>query len=666
MRYNSIHCVLMVSVFLPAFCCGPSWARASEEQAPQQAAGAGFSPPPEEAAVSYETNGAFFWGYRFLSTEDSPKAAEYIYPHSSATFGLDLLSCPLPYRYHVNAEYLSAYDFYADAGFAYKDLVLFRDILVGAHHNLEHFDYRHPGEPPGLVYTDGNAGENYYTDFTSNLLTLRLKAPDFPFHTFLRHRHIERDGRIQQRFLLGDFSALNKVSEARDIDWKSNAVTLGANSHAGPVEIEYAFDRARFSPGPHSVLYDSYPASVDFARPGDIYPHNVVPETESSAHSVKLHSSYTGGLVTAASLGNLQEKNNYSRTEATTWKGAFDFSWLPDPLIGLFFKYRHKTVDMDTADDVTLLGLLGSSLDYSVREGISYNEDLFSLSSRYRPLNLLTLFAGYEFSHLERKDVAAWEVLPGQTNIHGINFGAHLRPADKVKVKASYDYKAYDDPSYNNTPDNSNKLRLTTTYTPRPWLNVYLQYLLALTERDSLRYLNSDPALILEFGERDGRRDQFLASVSTELSAKLNLTFSWFYQRWDVDQDLAYGKWLGPGAGDMPYVDFAVPYSDEAHSYVVSLHYLPREDITCTAGVTYTVIEGESGYEDVVTGQQFSLASYSALKGSETIFSLEIGKKISKEWEVGLRSYLDIYNDRAYDVLDGNVVTTTINIKRHF
>ncbi len=619
----------------------------------------------EDSPVAYESEGVFSVGYRWLSSEDALKAAEYIYPHSSATFALDVLSCPLPYRYHVNAEYLSRYDFYSDAGFAYKDLVLFRDILVGVQHNLDHFNYQYSGEPPGLTYTDRNPGEKYSIDFSSNLLSLRLKAPDFPFHTFLTHRHVERDGRTQQRFLLGDFDPIYKVSQGRDIDWQSNAVKLGVNSHVGPVELEYSYDKARFKPGANNILYDAYPASAAFARPADIYPHHVVPETESSAHSIKLHSSYTGGLVAAAALSNLTQKNNYSLTESTTWKGAFDVSWIPVPAVGVFFKYRHKTVDLDTPGAVTVAGR-NNILSYSVRPGISSNQDVFSLSTRYRSSRTLVLFATYEFSHLERQDEADWLVVPGQSNVHTVNVRAHAKPMDKVHLKAIYEYKNYDKPAYNNTPDASNKLQLTTTYTPAPWLNVYLQYILSLTERNQLRYLNSDPAVMLETGERDGRRDQFLASLSAQLAANLSLTASWYYQRWDVDQDLSYGKWLAVGSGDLPYWDYGSPYTDESNSLSLSLHYLPRKDITVSAAMTYTMIEGEYVYEDVVGGAPFSLSSFSALEASETSLSLEIGKRISQEWAVNIRSSLDIYNDKAYDALDGNVFTTILNVKRYF
>ena len=237
-----------------------------------------------------------------MSQEDSLKAAEYVYPDSSITFGIDLLAAPLPHRYHLSGEFLNKYDFYADGGYAYKDLFMFRNILVGIHHNLDHFNYDFSGEPPSLVYEDRNRGDKYFVDYVNNLFFARLKAPDFPFHAFIKHRYVEREGEMEQRFLLGRFGNLNKISETRSIDWKSNALTLGANSHLGPLEIEYAYDEIEFDPGSGNILYDLYPLSTSGSvpRPADIYPHNVVPETESSGNTLKMHTSYTGGIVAAA------------------------------------------------------------------------------------------------------------------------------------------------------------------------------------------------------------------------------------------------------------------------------------------------------------------------------------------------------------------------------
>ncbi|MBW2467416.1 MAG: MtrB/PioB family outer membrane beta-barrel protein [Deltaproteobacteria bacterium] len=654
-----------------------SWANPGLAEEEPQITGGGQNPPTQEEQAAFNiTEGDFFVGYRWISTEDYLKAAEYIYPSSSLTFGLNLLSVPLPYRYHANGEFVSKYDYYFDGGFAYKDLVLFRDILVGVHHSLNRYDYQNDSEAE-LDIRELSPGVAYNKHFYSNQLLLRFKASDYPFHTFINHRHVERDGGIQQRYLLGQFGSLDKVSESRDIEWNSDAVKLGFNSHLGPIELEYAYDQTEFDPGSNNILVDTYPAFTGtLARPPGNYPHNVIPETESYAHSISMHSSYTGSIVAAASFSNLSQKNNFSLTESTTWKSAFDFSWIPDPKVGLFFKYRRRDVDIDTPADVFLVGYSGDKSYYgtipSVRHGISWTKDVFSLSTRYKPLNLLTLYANYEFSHLEREEVAEWLVLPDRSNIHRINLKASARPSDSLKVTAKYEYKNYDQPSYNSTPDISNMLWLSTTYTPTPTLTVYLNYTLSLTERDSLLYYNSEPAGLvpeaLMRGERDGKQHQLLASMTKEISPKASITLSWFYQRWKIEHDLAYGQWSDTidDSGDWPYIDYGVPYADESNTFALSLYYMPRDDLRLTAELSHTITEGETGYNYVAPGVLFSLSSFSELEVNETIFSFDIAKKLNKDWELGLRNYLGSYNDKVSDHLDGEVYSSTFYLKRDF
>ena len=617
-----------------------------------------------ESTGSTVNFGSFFLGYRWVSQkEEGAKAAEYQYPDSSLTLGIDTLACPLPHRYHLHAEYLNAKDYYVDAGYAYKDLLLFRDILVGTRHNLDHYDFLFPGDPPSLNYDERNPGDSYFVDYSSNLASLRLKAPDFPFHTFLKHRRVERDGEVEQRFLLGSYGNLNKTSQTRATDWLSDTVTLGANSHLGPVEVEYQYDYSEFDPGGGNILTDYYPPS--FSQPGDIYPHNIVPETESTANSLKMHSSYTGGVVASATLSNLDQRNNYSGTEAGVWKGAFDFHWLPDPVLGLFFKYRHKDLDLDQAE-ITQLAGAANVLSYPVRQGVSYDKDQFSLTARYKPLGRLTLLSSYEFSLIERKELDEWQVLPESTDVHTLNLTALARLLDTLKVKGQYEYKYFDDPAYNTEPDYSNQLRLNSTYTPLPWLTAFLDYVLTDTQRSDLRYLNALPRTLLEGGERDGRSDRLTASLSCPVSEKATVTGSWTYSRWEVKQDLAFAQWSSMGGGGLPFIDFGSPYSDQANSYSLSLQYIPREDITLTSEVVQTLSSGEYTPEVGAGVLPLPLAAFSSMDAAETLFSVGVTKKMPKDWELGLTFYADTYDDESGAMLDGELFVTTFTIRRYF
>lgn len=611
-------------------------------------------------AVVHGPEGSYYFGYRWASDDEIPKAIEYQYPHSSMTFGIDALAADLPHRYHLNAEFLNKKDFYGDTGYAYSDLVLFQDVFVGLRHNFGHFDYQLPAVPPAIRYDDRNAEDKYFVDYFNNMLSLRLKAPDFPFHAFFQNRYVARDGAVEERFMLGDFTNLVKTSATRDIDWNSSETTIGANSHLGPVEIEYAHNFSQFDPGKDNVLYDYYPQSFVFGRPADVYPHNVTPETESSGNHLRLHSSYTGQIVASASLCNLYQTNNYSNAESTTWRGTFDLRWLPDPVLGLFFKYRHKDMDTDNPDYVSLSGLTSTNF-YQVRKSLSYSKDAFSLSSRYRPNTWLTLLGGYEFEHLERKDVDEWEVLPEEGNIHNLSLKAHGRPFSTLKLKALYDYTYNDNPSYNTDPDSSNQFRLAATYTPIPLVTLYADYAITVSEREDLRYLNSLPAFVVEGGERDGRTDHFLASCSFLFTPKSTLTASWAYNRWKVEQDLLYATAQGG-----IYGDDSVPYTDTSNTFSLAFQYLPRDDITVTADISHTISEGEYEPGNSLNEPFGSITAFSYLETSETIFTLGLDRRFSHDWEIGLKLYADIYDDKANDLEDGQFYTATLLVKRYF
>jgi len=622
-----------------------------------------------ETLPSYKGEGSIYLGFRWVEFDEFSRPAEYE-EDSSLVVGINGIACPLPNRYHLQGEYLGKNSYYSDLGYAYRDIVLFRDLLVGVHHNLYHYNYLLPGDPPFVTYEDRNPGDKNYVNFTKNDLSLRLKAPDFPMHAFLKHRYVERDGSIQERFVLGDFFGLTKVSESRDIDWQSNDLTFGMNSHLGPVEIEYAYNQEEFEPGSNNVLYDWYPASDIFGRPGDIYPHNGVTETESTANSLKFHTSFTGQLVASATLSNAGNTNNYSGAESEAWKAAVDLRWLPDPLIGVFLRYRHKTLDQQNPDTTTLFGQ-NNRLNYRVRDLVSSHNDLASISARYRPLNAVTLIGNYEFEHRHRTDLEDWEMLPENSDVHRVNLTVHASPLDALKLKAIYDYENYQDPSYNTEPDHLNKFRLNAVYTPAAWVTAYLDYSLAVTRRDDLHYTDDEFENRLGSGQRDGHTDRFLGSLSLLISPESTFTASWSYSKWDVDQDLAFTQWDEGGGGEFSlYYAFGNGYVDESNTISLSLYYQLRQDLSLTTDLSYTIAKGDFTPGNYIMEELSNPPSFSSVKTTETILTIDLAKQLLENWEVGIRFVADFFDDdfseKSSDHQDGNLFITTFMVKRYF
>jgi len=625
----------------------------------QQARGA------EEELTSHETEGSFSFGYRSLSLHDSDNVAEYQDPHSSLTGEIDIASYSLlQHRFHVTSEYLSADNYYGDAGYAFSDLLLLRDIFTSTYHKLDSYNYQYAGAPPTISYDDRNTGDDYHVDVFDNFLSLRLKYPDFPFHAFLKHRFLDKEGLLQQRFMIGSINNFKKVSQSREIDWQSNDLTFGTNCHLGPVEAEYSSELSKFDPGGNNILYDSYPAAS--SRPADTYPHDVIPETESATNSLKVHSSNTGEIVAATTLSTITQKNTYSNSKSDTWQGVTDLSYIFDPDLTFFFKYRHRDMEANNPDFVTLRGLANTT-SYPDRQAISYKKDVFSLTARYLPVNKVTITSDYEFSYRERINTDQWLLLSDHSGSNHIKLAAQASPFNNLRLKLSTDYIFIHNPELNIEPDSSNQIQFLTTYLPASWVTAFFSYNQAITERDNIRYLNNDPITLVDGGGRETKNDRFLASLSFLFSPKITLTTSFAHYHNRIDQDLAYASWNSTGtAGDLPFLDPAVPYTDDADNYSLSLFYIPLEGVSITTTVSYTLSEGNFVPGLSEAQNPVSLAAFSELKVAETAWILELTKSLSNNWEIGLDFLLNQYNDRYDDSRIGESYTSICKLKRRF
>ncbi|MBU0663028.1 MAG: MtrB/PioB family outer membrane beta-barrel protein [Proteobacteria bacterium] len=619
----------------------------------------------EEELPSREAEGFFSLGYRSFSLHNSEKVEEYQDPYSSLLGELDISSYLLPHRFHITSEYLSADNYYGDAGYAFSDLLLMRDIFTRTYHNLAGYNYQYAGEAPAITYDDRSAGEEYHVDVFNNFFSVRLKAPDYPFHTFLKHRYLDKGGLFQQRFVIGSLGSVKKVSQSREIDWQSKDLTIGTNCHLGPVEAEYSSEFTKFDPGRNNILYDLYPATS--IRPADIYPHDVIPETESAANSLKVHSSYTGGLVAAATLSTITQKNNYSDSKSDTWQGVTDLSYIFDPNLTFYFKYRHRDMESSNPDSVTLRGLVNTT-SYPVRQAISYKKDILSLSARYLPAKKVTITSDYEFSYRERTNTDQWLLLSDHSETNRIKLAAQASPFNSLKVKLSTDYCFLHNPALNIEPDSSNQVQFLTTYLPASWVTAFFSYNRAITERDNLRYLNNDPNIVVDGGRRETKNDRFLASLSFLFSPKITLTTSFAHYHSTIEQNLAYARWNSTGtAGDLPFLDPAVPYTDDADNYSLSLFYVPPlEGVSITTTFSYTLSEGNFMPNLTEAQNPVSLASYSELKVAETAWILELTKSLPNNWEIGLEFLSNRYNDRYDNSQVGSSYTSICTVKRYF
>ncbi len=601
-------------------------------------------------------------GYRFFNGEGSTRAEEYEYPHDALTLGGELRIFTFPHRFHLEFDIENKKDFIGDLTYMYRDLIRFRGLSSSLFHNLDNIRLidLDPSTPsPGVDVRDADV--KYGVRFGMSNAFLRFKTPDFPFHVYLEGSLIERSGTQQQRSLLGSgyFNNIVRTSQSRNVDSNTKSVTIGANSHLGPVEIDYSHGEKRFDAGADKVLFDFYTASP--GRAAGEYPHNLIPDLKSSSDTVKLHTSYTGALVASATFSRIGKENSDSGAKADYFIGAGEISWIESPRLAFFLKYRHKESDIDNPDTVTITDRTNplNTYTYPVESAISSVSDRVTGIVRYRPLSGVYLKADYTYEDIRRDVSPEWDV-PKNTQRNTASLTADIRLLRSLDFKAKYTHKYNDDPAYNTEPDRSDEGRVSVTWIPLPRLTATVTYSIVSEKRDDLIFTDAPNAK-----NRDVSRNNLMGSVTYMLLKDLSVTASYAYMHDKTRQDIPYQDTLG-----VSHVDSFVPSEDLVHSYGLDLHYLPATNISLNAGVSYTLSSGAFYPSDPNLLQPVSIASFSELKTRDTICYLSGEYRFKGGWAAGFQyrysDFNDVIDNPYDDVSDGKAHIIVVTLSKRW
>jgi predicted porin len=608
-------------------------------------------------------------GYRFVDLSGSERAAEYEYLHNSLVLNGHARLFSYPHRFHFDLDFKNTKDYFGDLWYSYKENIFVRIINRTVFHNLDTItliDLDPATGSPGVDVRD--AGEDYDTKTGITDGFLKLKAPNFPLHFYVNTRLIQKDGTMQQRSFGGSgwFNPPQfRISQKRDVDWETRKITVGANSHLGPIEVDFSHGEKRLDVGHDSVFFDNY-GQAGFGpppgmRPSGEWPHNLVPELKSSSNTLKLHTSYTGRLVASATLSTIDRENRFSNAEADVFIGAGNVTWVPSKKLAFFVRYRHKDLDIDNPGSITITDRtnpLNTYGDPDVRPSISSRTNTVSVTGRYRPVKKLTFRAKYTYDDVQRSKAHEWH-LPDSTEKNSASLSADVRVKKGLKLKAVYTYKNIDDPAYNTDPDDANEGKLSVTWIPFPRINTLVSYSIAKEERDHLHFTDFDGA-----DDRDVKRERLLGSVTVLALDDLSCTASYAYIHNKTEQDIVYDD----NAGN-PQVDPSVPYKDTAHSYAFDISYIPRDHISLNAGVSHTRGRGNFNVADLNLTQPVSVDSFSRLKIRETAVSASGEYQFKRGFATGVHyrysDYNDVLDNPHDDTEDGtaHIVVLTVSKK---
>jgi hypothetical protein len=607
--------------------------------------------------------GKFSLGYRNINQDGNPAhAGEYDYLKSSAIGALDMEWDPLPHRFVLESYYLNNKDYFAEADYAFKDLVVFNGYTRGLFHNLNHYILG-PDDPttPSPSFTDRNPGAQYSVENQMRRASIRFKTPDFPFHLYADVLTIDREGTIQQRFLQGFTGGDNIFSQSRNIDWNTQEVRVGANSHLGPVEVDYSHMEKKFEALTDKVLFDT--PAIPGSGP---IPHNLTPNLESSSDTVKIHTTYSGRMVAAGTVTSGDKKNDDSGVKVKYWNAGGDFTYMPETSVLFVLKYRHYDLDVtnpNTVNNVTPTGLV----TVNVRDAIASTRDVLSGTIRYRATDRLTLKGEYVTDTTDRtrgtlgtnlpapppSAPAFWDV-PESTTKNTAKISLAYRVMNKLNFRADYSYMKVDNPVYDTDPNKSQSAQASLTWSPKIWVNTLLSYSTVREKRDEL----DAP---LGGGSRDATRDQGLASVTFVIGNRSSITASYAYFQNKVDQTVTFQDALGAFS-----LESGVPYADIAHVGSLTLTYAPidRMNLTASASRSYSrgnfTLAGTSSVTNVG-----GISELSSMKVVDSVYAAGIEMQLGRNVGSEIRYQYRKYDDQLDDSQDGteHTLLATLSMK---
>jgi hypothetical protein len=626
-------------------------------------AGAEQAASDQNAEASTESPGADFegrasLGYRGVTLDGNPKAGEYEYLKSSATGALDTEWDPLPHRFVLESYYLNKKDYFGEADYAYRDVVVVNMYARDMFHNLDHFSLGPPSTTPGVSFTDKDPTGEYGVENAFRKAFIRFKTPDFPFHLYAEVITVDREGTAQQLFMRDFTGGLDKVSQARNIDWNTRQVRVGANSHLGPVEVDYSHMEKKFEAIADRELFD-----VVGATP---IPHNLVPNLESSSDTVKVHSSYSGRLVLAGTYSSGDKKNEDSAAKVKFWNGAGDVTFMPVTSLIMAVKFRHYDVDAtnpSTVNNVTP----GGTIVENVRNSLSSTRDVVSGTVRYRATDRLTLRGEYAAESIDRAGgtpdtlltpppvnaEAFWDV-PQKTTKGTAKLSLNYRVMNKVTFRADYSATKTDNPAYDTDPDKSQSALASLTWMPTPRFNTLLSYSAVRESRDLL-------GAPLGGGSREAAHDQGLASFTMLVSNRSSITLSYAYFKNKVNQTVT----LQDGTGAFA-LDSGVPYADISHVGSLVLTVAPVDGVNFTASGSRSYSRGNfilagAGAATNTAG----IAELSDLQVIDSTYAAGVELQINRSVGSEIRYQYRRYDDRIDNTQDGTVkmVLATLSMK---
>jgi hypothetical protein len=599
---------------------------------------------------------SFAYGYRYLSSKGSRSTDKFSYLESSPILMGSARIFPFPNRLYLDLDIRGLWDSFSELRYAYGDKIVFRWINIRLHSNFEPFpliDTDTSTPSPGVSVDD--CGDSCGTGVSINKVLLRYKTPGYAAHIFFNYHFIGRDGTGQNRYLGGSgyFNNLVRTSESEGFDSSFARYEAGANAHLGHIEAEYIFT---------GQYYESDRGAEVSAISGNnvwsagTYPIGRSPKLEGNSQTFKVHSSYTGKIVLAASLSIKEFRNESSGAENDYLLGKASITWMPTTRFTLAVRYIYNDMQADNPSSVVMTDTLNpaNSYAYIVKPSISYTRDKLSITGRYRPVPKVTLTGKYSVDRTDRENASIWGIENDNTTKHKASLGGKVRFGRKLSIKASVEHEKIDNPAYNSELDYLNSAILSTTWIPHQRIITDLRYTVHHGERGKLNFNDATNAK-----DREVLNEHISANMTFLLSKDATFTLGYYLLRNNIKQDLVYKDLSGSA-----FVSPGVVQKDDSTGYSMYLSYLVNERFTFATGASLNKSEASFDTNNADLLGAVPVASLNDFGYDETTLTASGSYELSSSSSIELE-YKYIMLDETLDnpnneIFDGEVQSAVL------
>ncbi|MHB8835628.1 MAG: hypothetical protein ACYC9Y_07960 [Candidatus Methylomirabilia bacterium] len=201
---------------------------------------------------------------------------------------------------------------------------------------------------------DANPGAQYADTLSDTRASVKVRVPGYPAHLSASGRVYRHQGNQQMIYFFRSCSTevCHVKSQTRTLDQVTREYALGADAHAGPIDIVYSRTFSTFrddARDPVAAFGDLSYTPAQSSKAGD-YSHDVNPDLRSFRDEVKINTNLANRGVVSLAYTRQEQENETSGITRGDQHAALDASYLVRPLL---FAVVHLNYDGERTLDLS-------------------------------------------------------------------------------------------------------------------------------------------------------------------------------------------------------------------------------------------------------------------------------------------------------------------------